>query len=1334
MGQSSSRLDAEQRHKDALPVVRVFVSSPGDVAEERNYVTDLVEEFARRPSVAERATLRCIRWDDQEAKIPIFANRSPQEGVDHWLPQPSACDLVIGILWARMGTPLPDTFRKPDGNPFQSGTEWELEDALRDGTRALVTIYHRSDDPPMPRDRTEVEKSLSQREAVDAFVERLRGRNTGKPRYVERYSGPVAFRAVLSQHFERLVYEAIDRSGADHRSPDARLVFPRNPYPGLKAFRPSDAPVFCGRDDLIAQLVGKVLPTDPFSPFVAVIGNSGSGKSSLVLAGLIPRLQRDNWVCTDLRLSPGDPLRPFAEKLAPHLPADHPSDPADLVDEWLGQPERVSERIRQIIGGKGAQGLLIVIDQFEEALKVDPLRLPELLKLLEVLLNTAGVRIVITLRADKLGEVMHLGGLTRWMNGNTFLVEPPGLGALSRIVTEPARLAGYTVAADLETRLLEEAGGNEGTLPILCLTLHRIIGLSGDDRVLRIPEDADESLLAWAVTSEVAELDRRLGPDRAAGLSRLFGRLVSVSDDGGDTKRRASVRELDPELHGIVDILVERRFLTRVGAAGEEVELAHEVLLNAWPALRDWIQSFRSHLLTREEIRRQCRRWNDNEQQDSFLLPFWLVAEGLRLKDVGADLLDELDVHFLNLSRAARDDFWIRESRSLAERAKVQNHRGDHVTAMLLALEGLPNASRDGDRPLASEAFTELVLGEGQCRERLCTLTNGSCTSVAISPDGKRFATGSWNKTAQVWDLATGIGIMRLAGHDGPICSVAFSPDGERLATGSWDNTARVWDLATGNEVLRLEGHAGRVNSVAFSPDGQLLATGSGSIAQVWDAATGTEVLHLEGHGGSVTSVAFSPDGQRLATGAGDKSGRVWDLARGTEMYRLKGHENWVHSVAFSPDGQLLATGSDDNTARIWHVATGKELLRLKGHESGVISVAFSPDGVYLATGSGDATARVWDLDSGTEVLRLTGHEAGCQSVAFSPDGRNLATGSRDETARVWDLATSKEIMWLAGNDDEVRSIVFSPDGQFLANGSGWIAQVWDAASGTEVLWLDGHGWTVTSVAFSPDGQCLATGSKDDSVRVWDLATGTKFLQLEGHKGYVKSVAFSPDGQRLATGSGDGIVRIWEVAFGTRLMQLEGHPRPVSSIAFSSSGQRLVTGSNDHTARVWDLATGTEILQIMGHEGEITCIALSPDGQSLATGSEDRTARIWDLETGTEIKRLMGHEGQILSVAFSPDGRRLATGALDATARIWDLATSKEILLIAEHESWVNCVAFSPDGHRLATGSRDGTARVWPMFAGDPFDYIEQVRRSVPRQLTADQRARFHLPPRGVHA
>ena len=574
-------------------------------------------------------------------------------------------------------------------------------------------------------------------------------------------------------------------------------------------------------------------------------------------------------------------------------------------------------------------------------------------------------------------------------------------------------------------------------------------------------------------------------------------------------------------------------------------------------------------------------------------------------------------------------------------------------------------------------------------------------TSVTLSRDGRWALTGGYDKTARLWEVATGKEIRRLEGHSDGVTSVAFSPDGRWALTGSLDKIARLWDVATGQEIRRLEGHSSQVTSVAFSPDGRWALTGSwDKTARLWDLSTGQEIQRLEGHSDHVTSVAFSADGRWALTGSWDKTARLWEVATGQEIRRMEGHSGWVTSVAFSDDGRWALTGSLDNTARLWDVATGQEVRRLEGHSSQVGSVAFSPDGRWALTGSWDKTARLWEVATGKEIRRLEGHSSWVESVAFSPDGLLALTGSDDNTARVWEVATGQEIQRLEGHSDWLTSVAFSADGLWALTGcSDNTARLWDVATGKEIQRLEGHSERVVSVALSPDGRWALTGSLDNTARLWDVATGKEIRRLEGHSGQIVSVAFSPDGRWALTGSWDKTARLWEVATGQEIRRLEGHSSWVTSVAFSADGRWALTGSLDNTARVWDVATGREIQRLEGHSGQVESVAFSPDGRWALTGSNDNTARLWDVATGKEIRRLR-HSAPVGSAAFSPDGRWALTGSSDNTARVWDVATGREIRRLEGHSDWVTSVAFSPDGRWALTGSKDGTTRLWDAASG----------------------------------
>jgi WD40 repeat protein len=419
-----------------------------------------------------------------------------------------------------------------------------------------------------------------------------------------------------------------------------------------------------------------------------------------------------------------------------------------------------------------------------------------------------------------------------------------------------------------------------------------------------------------------------------------------------------------------------------------------------------------------------------------------------------------------------------------------------------------------------------------------------SVFSVVFSPDGRRLASASYDRTVKVWEAQTGQEQLTLKGHPGAVTSVAFSPDGRRLASASYDRTVKVWDAQTGQEQLTLKVHRGAVTSVVFSPDGRRLASASDDgTVKVWEAQTGQEQLTFEGHSSLVSSVVFSPDGRRLASASYDRTLKVWEAQTGVELRTLQGHTQPVRSVVFSPDGRRLASASNDGTVKVWDGHTGRELRTLQGHTYSVFSVVFSPDGRRLASASEDRTVKVWDAQTGKETFTLPGHAMAVTSVSFSPDCSRLASASWDKTVKVWDAQTDRGVLTFQGHTSRVTSVAFSPDGRRLASASedfrGGEVKVWDAQTGQGLLSLKGHTGPVTSVAFSPDGRRLASASWDRTVKVWDAQTGQEQFSLQDHTGWVTSVVFSPDGRRLASASGTE-VKVWDARTGQEQLTLKG--------------------------------------------------------------------------------------------------------------------------------------------------------------------------------------------------
>jgi WD40 repeat protein len=1193
------------------------------------------------------------------------------------------------------------------------------------------------------------------------------------------------------------------------RSPGEKAVALENPFVGLKSMTEADADRFFGRNEEIAGLVEKLR----LHRLIAVVADSGAGKSSLAQAGLIPAFrggrlsdmsgrEPDDKLWHVVVMRPGrDPVEGLkrgvteaAERLG--CPAEQCAGLRKRVD--LADPSETAYAIRCDLP-VGKTETLLIVDQFEELLTetAEAARAP-FVDLLMALAAGGGFRIVLTLRADHFNLCRPLAGLFERLtrdnhNAVLRLGRITDLG-IAEAVRKPLALAGHGDLAEQDAVIASvrrDISDRPGDLALLQMALYAMWQKHKADGADLLVAYSRVGGVAGALAHEAENVrTHRLDAAERELLAPVFVRLVRLGETGGATRRVADLADFDPPRRALVSKLASED-CGRLLLAGEtSAEIAHEALITQWPWLQNTLQQAAPDMRVLDGLMDKARRWvtagsgkaehlaTGAEREEFAALagrrPDWLsaaerdfIAESgqaqrratiiryaavaaLAVFAIGAGLAAlvaftarrEMVVQFDAAERAKHEAITERNqaqvTQSLFLASLSQQHRkADPGTAVLLALEALPDTAAGITRPYVREAESQLSGAWRALRERL--VLKGHPTAAAFHPDGKRIVTASDDETARLWNAGSGKQIGEpLSGHTARVQSVAFSPDGKRIVTASVDRTARLWDVESGKQIGEpLSGHRTALFSAAFSPDGKRIVTASfDETARLWDAATGKQIGRpLSGHTSIVTSAAFSPDGKRIVTASLDKTARLWDAESGKQIGEaLLAHSQGVNCAAFSPDGKRIVTASLDKTARLWDSESGIQIGEpLTGHTGTVHSAAFSHDGKRVVTASADKTARLWDAESGKQIDEpLSGHTEIVATAAFSPDDKRIVTASEDETVRFWDAESSES---LSGHTAAVRNATFSPDGKRVVTASAdKTARLWDAESGKQIGEpLSGHSNSVTSAAFSPDGRRIVTASDDNTARVWDAGSGNQIDEpLFGHTTYVTSAAFSPDGKRIVTASWDGTARMWNAESGKQIGKpLTGHTGILYSAAFSPDGKRVVTASEDKTARLWDAENGKQIGgPLSGHAMSVISAAFSPDGKRIVTASSDNTTRLWDAESGKRIdKPSFRHAGGVTSAAFSPDGKHIVTASRDTTAQLWDAESGERIgELFSGHTAVVRSAAFSPDRARIVTASDDKTARLFRTFSGSTEEIVAIAKAASPRCLTTKQRREFFLP------
>ena len=1105
----------------------------------------------------------------------------------------------------------------------------------------------------------------------------------------------------------------------------------------MRPFQAADAKYFYGRDTEIDAVIALVTAGERE---IYLVGPSGSGKSSLISAGVLPRLAAQpgapELVVRTMR--PGDaPLRRLAECLEAEASA---APDAAAVAAWSARHA-------------GAR-LVVFVDQLEELFTQAPAaEQAGFAAALGALRGEPRCLLVLALRADFYAELMQS---PLWLDGRRHVDLPPLRGAALRAAIErPARAEGVYFEAGLIDRLLADAAGEPGVLPLLQETLVQLWGRRSQ-RLLTLAAyealgEGGRSGLAVAISSRADRCLREMTPNRELVAQRVLLRLVSFGEGRPNTRRRQTRAQLaagEPpaEFDAVLADLVAARLVTMDGdgrSADPQVDLCHEVLITAWPSFAAWVGTRRVDEERRRQIQATADEWIARGRGASGLLDDGELAAALAWRTTTAARELGESPAVTALIDASRDALyrarWRRRRWLATAFAALAMFAAVTATLAVAARRQADVAQAQRAEAVAQRAEAERQRAEAEVQRRNAVRMLGEQYREA----GRQAVVAGHFQRAipylvaardqgiddtalrALFHTATASVVHSALHHDGPVAAVGFSDDGTRVVTGSADGTARVWDAASGAPLTPPLRHPQAVTEARLRGDGaRVLTISDDHTAWIWEVSANPPPPIALHHADRINAASFSADGELVLTASDDRTARLWSARTGQPVSPPLVHAARVTGAELSRDGARIATTVGENQgAGLWNAKTGARIAALEEdpitgsspigtiHVSLATSAVFSPDGRRLVTTGTDNLALLWDAATGKVIAPMMRHDEWVMSAAFSPDGARIATVDRAGHVRLWDAASGAAAK-IAIDGSSVVRVAYSADGtRILGACEDKLVRIWDAASGTLVSAIELEAG-IMDAAITRDGARVATASFDGVARIWDVRPVMRVLDT-AQRTY--DAAYSPDGSRIATTESSGGLRLWSAS--GQLLAERLPPLGATELVFDRAGRQLAIVGLDGTVEVGDAATAVTRPfhrvqgrnptggpdspdRVIGHLPPRG--AFSPDGRRFATIAGERIARIWDIASGEPATPPLRHDGAVLMVRFSPDGSRVVTAGEDATARVWDAATGAPIGAPLGHPAgtWVTAAMYSPDGRRIVTLCTDNLVRLWDAASG----------------------------------
>ena len=1132
------------------------------------------------------------------------------------------------------------------------------------------------------------------------------------------------------------------------------LPEPVNPYKGLRAFDAADSRDFFGREAVVERLISRLASSTEMGGngkgrFLAIVGPSGSGKSSLVKAGIVPALWSgqlpgsERWfiVSTVPGSRPLDNLETSLTRVA--------ADQASNVRAHLERDGNGMSRIANLMLPQDDSELLVIIDQFEElyTLVDEESSRKQFMDLLyhAVTDPKSRVRVIVTLRADFYDRPLQYPGFGRLVDANLETLLPLSVEELERAIVRPGENAGVSFEPGLVATIIDDVTYQPGNLPLLQYALAELFELR-EDRLITTRAFNAIGGAGGALAGRAEDLYQEQDEAGREMIRQMLLRLVALRDSVGETdgpamtetRRRVPRSELlsatsEPErLDDIIDTYAAYRLLTLghdPATRRPTVELAHEALLKAWHRMGSWLLESAADLRLQRQLIRATDEWVESDKDESFLMHGSRLASFETWANDTQLVFSEEEREYIEASLAAR------ERRKIAERQQrdKQAHLERRASRFLRGLVGIMGIGLVIAIGLTVAAVSFARQADEQKRLAIAReLVSAAIANLDVDPERSILLALEAAETTSETDgyilpevgnaLHLAVQADRIETTVPSVGTVAFSPDGKLLAIGNAVGSIKLWDLEANQWELMLSGHLSLISNLVFSPDGRFLASSSfDTEVKLWDAADGAELLVIDSHDTQVNSVGFSPDSRRLATV--DRAGtlRIWNITQVTEQQALEriplGLSEPVFfeelpgeatDVIYSPTGQWIAAVVPGVGILVWDANSGELTQEIQAVSALGSGIAFSPSGSQLAGSSSDFGATIWDVGTG-EPIEFLPETAPITHVAYSQDGSILATSARDGNVGLWDVVSGQPIIRLVGQTTGFNFLALSPDGTRVAVGNGpRSTSIWNVSrtGGGELLNVLAHDGKVHDAIYHPEGSRIVSTGEDGQVRLWESSTGALIQSLPGQAEGSNFPAFSPDGSAIAAANRAGGVSIWDSSSGRELMTLSGDGPSITAVTFSPDGSRLAAGGEGGIAHVWDLASGERAATIHNPGGAaLTDLIYSPAGDQLFTFDWEGFSGAWNEETGEQLAGSstgLVCEAALWDVALSPNNGLQAVAAFDGLIHIFRAAGDPEagsryasVRSLAGHEGNVTGVAFNSEGTILATSGFDGTVRLW---------------------------------------